>query len=77
MVTSTPHAPPSLLSRAASAARRAARAATASVLATGPLPRHVAFIMDGNRRFAEGGGLDAVKGHEAGYLKVRQMVTGL
>jgi undecaprenyl pyrophosphate synthase len=80
MTTASPSAPPppspSLLARAAGAARSAARAAAVGVLRAGPVPAHVAFIMDGNRRYAEGGGLDAVAGHEAGYLKVGEMGGG-
>ena len=42
---------------------------TPQVLTAGPLPSHVAFIMDGNRRFAEShlGTQDASEGHAAGY----------
>ncbi|HSM92839.1 MAG TPA: polyprenyl diphosphate synthase [Anaeromyxobacteraceae bacterium] len=36
-----------------------------------PLPRHVAIIMDGNGRWAEGRGLPRVEGHRAGALAVR------
>ena len=31
--------------------KRAFRAVVAKVLRSGPIPRHVAFIMDGNRRY--------------------------
>lgn len=34
------------------------------------LPKHVAIIMDGNRRWAKSRGLDPVKGHEEATLKV-------
>lgn len=40
-----------------------------------PLPRHVAFIMDGNGRWAEERGLPRVMGHEAGAEAVRRVVT--
>lgn len=34
-------------------------------IASGPIPRHVAFVMDGNRRFAKTKHLgNAIKGHE-------------
>lgn len=37
-----------------------------NVLKSGPMPQHVAFIMDGNRRYAKNKGLEVFKGHEAG-----------
>lgn len=36
------------------------------VVSVGPVPRHVSFIMDGNRRYAKGRGLSIKRGHEAG-----------
>ncbi|KAL3229177.1 Dehydrodolichyl diphosphate synthase complex subunit SRT1 [Nakaseomyces bracarensis] len=36
------------------------------MLRTGPLPTHVSFIMDGNRRYARGRKLSIKNGHEAG-----------
>ena len=41
------------------------------LLRSGPIPKHLAFIMDGNRRFAErnaAGNLE--KGHSKGFDKV-------
>lgn len=32
-----------------------------------PLPKHVAFIMDGNRRAARSEGLSTIRGHEKGF----------
>jgi undecaprenyl diphosphate synthase len=40
------------------------------------LPRHVAVIMDGNGRWAEGRGLPRVEGHRAGVAAVRDTVEG-
>lgn len=38
-----------------------------SVLRTGPVPQHIAFIMDGNRRFAKQNNLELGEGHVAGF----------
>jgi len=40
----------------------------------GPIPRHVAIIMDGNRRFADSFGLGAGDGHEKGRDKLEEML---
>jgi len=37
------------------------------------LPRHVAIIMDGNRRWAKSRGLPAVEGHRRGMLALREV----
>jgi undecaprenyl diphosphate synthase len=44
----------------------------AAALSLGPVPAHVAFIMDGNRRWARKRGLAVAKGHELGYHKLEQ-----
>lgn len=36
----------------------------------GPVPKHVAFIMDGNRRYEKSNHLEKNEGHEEGYKKV-------
>ena len=44
------------------------------VLSTGPIPRHVAFVMDGNRRYARTKGMKVLDGHVDGsvaLLRVR------
>jgi len=70
---SSPPAPPSppLSTRLATYASSLLRRTVTAVLRAGPTPQHVAFIMDGNRRFAEARGAAVVVGHEAGYQKVR------
>lgn len=41
--------------------------AMVKVLRTGPLPRHLAFVMDGNRRFAKKNNIPLKEGHVAGF----------
>ncbi|KAL6717629.1 cis-prenyltransferase [Lecanora helva] len=36
-------------------------------LRQGPIPQHVAFVMDGNRRFARTHGIETVEGHNLGF----------
>lgn len=42
----------------------------AAVLASQPVPQHIGFIMDGNRRYAEQRHLRKVEGHSFGYSKL-------
>ncbi|MEM2839284.1 MAG: polyprenyl diphosphate synthase [Thermoplasmata archaeon] len=42
---------------------------------SGSIPRHVAVIMDGNRRFAEEMGLGTFEGHQAGKDKLEEMLN--
>lgn len=37
-----------------------------NVLKCGPIPSHIAFIMDGNRRFANKRGVEKIAGHSKG-----------
>ena len=46
------------------------RTQAANVLRKGPVPVHVAFIMDGNRRCAEAMGSDHAAGHRLGFDRV-------
>ncbi|KAI9870564.1 MAG: cis-prenyltransferase, partial [Watsoniomyces obsoletus] len=36
-------------------------------LRQGPIPKHVAFVMDGNRRFAKSHRIETVEGHNLGF----------
>jgi undecaprenyl diphosphate synthase len=38
------------------------------------LPRHIAFIMDGNRRWAKENGKDKLEGHRAGAKTIREVL---
>ncbi|XVF62286.1 hypothetical protein PTKIN_Ptkin08bG0205300 [Pterospermum kingtungense] len=44
------------------------------VLSVGPLPTHLAFIMDGNRRYAKMHNLQEGDGHKAGYLALMSVL---
>ena len=39
-------------------------------LQAGPLPQHIAFVMDGNRRYADRQHWERIAGHRVGYYKV-------
>ncbi len=51
------------------------KVSAASLLSPGPLPRHVAVIMDGNGRWAEDRGRPRLDGHAQGSVSVREIVT--
>ena len=40
----------------------------------GPIPKHMAIIMDGNRRFAREIGLSTIEGHEKGRMKLEEVL---
>ncbi|KAL7587055.1 hypothetical protein Lser_V15G39724 [Lactuca serriola] len=44
------------------------------VISCGPIPEHVAFIMDGNRRFAKKWKLEEGAGHKAGFLALMSLL---
>ncbi|ELR18859.1 dehydrodolichyl diphosphate synthase [Acanthamoeba castellanii str. Neff] len=43
-----------------------------AVLACGPLPKHIGFIMDGNRRFAQKKSMEKIVGHTMGFNKLKE-----
>ncbi|SMN19159.1 similar to Saccharomyces cerevisiae YMR101C SRT1 Cis-prenyltransferase involved in synthesis of long-chain dolichols [Maudiozyma saulgeensis] len=45
-----------------------------AILKVGPIPEHVSFIMDGNRRYAKSNNLPLKKGHEAGGFTLLTLV---
>lgn len=36
-------------------------------LKQGPIPQHVAFVMDGNRRYAKNHKIESLEGHHLGF----------
>lgn len=50
-----------------------ARNVLLKVLASGPIPQHIAFVMDGNRRYARMNGKAVHQGHADGYITLRRV----
>ena len=50
-----------------------ARDALISVLSAGPIPKHVAFILDGNRRYARSKHKQIRDGHYEGFCALRKV----
>jgi ditrans,polycis-polyprenyl diphosphate synthase len=44
-------------------------------LRQGPVPQHVAFVMDGNRRFARSHKIETVEGHNLGFEALARVYT--
>lgn len=44
------------------------------VISVGPIPNHIAFIMDGNRRYAKKKNSATVTGHRAGYSSLMSLL---
>ena len=43
-------------------------------LRQGPIPQHVAFVMDGNRRFARNHRIETVEGHNLGFEALAKVI---
>ena len=43
------------------------------ILAAGPIPKHIAFIMDGNRRYARMNHKEVQQGHSDGFIALRRV----
>jgi tritrans,polycis-undecaprenyl-diphosphate synthase [geranylgeranyl-diphosphate specific] len=70
----TPAADPSLSHALAGALREAQERAVLERIRSAPVPRHLAIIMDGNRRFAAGHGMLVSEGHVSGRDKLEQLL---
>ncbi|KAE8135066.1 Decaprenyl diphosphate synthase-like protein [Aspergillus pseudotamarii] len=51
---------------------RLAKCICVHLLRFGPTPRHIGFIMDGNRRFAKSSNMEIAKGHELGLMALEE-----
>ncbi|KAI0087328.1 Di-trans-poly-cis-decaprenylcistransferase [Irpex rosettiformis] len=51
-----------------------AQSALLTVLAAGPIPKHVAFIMDGNRRYARSQHKQVAQGHGDGFEALKRIL---
>jgi undecaprenyl pyrophosphate synthase len=49
------------------------RSLVITILAQGQVPRHVAFIMDGNRRYAKRHHVANITGHSAGFSTLQKV----
>ncbi|GAB2282261.1 Dehydrodolichyl diphosphate synthase cpt3 [Dionaea muscipula] len=45
-----------------------------SILVVGPIPNHIAFVMDGNRRYSKKHNLVSDTGHRAGFMALMSML---
>lgn len=45
------------------------------IIKCGPIPKHIAIIMDGNRRWAEKHNMKKTEGHFHGYQKLEEVIV--
>jgi tritrans,polycis-undecaprenyl-diphosphate synthase [geranylgeranyl-diphosphate specific] len=69
-----PPASPYLSDAIAGAIRQASETRLLRLIGQSPVPRHLAIIMDGNRRFAAQHGMIVREGHEAGKDKLEELL---
>lgn len=43
----------------------------------GPIPKHIAFVMDGNRRFARNHKIETIEGHHLGFEALARVLAPL
>ena len=43
------------------------------ILAAGPIPKHIAFVMDGNRRYAQMNHKEVQQGHRDGFIALKRV----
>lgn len=67
----------SLLDRASNFVHSKAQDTILAILSAGPVPRHVAFVMDGNRRYARQHQKEIREGHADGFLALRRVSLSL
>lgn len=46
-----------------------------NILKNGPLPKHIAIIMDGNRRYAKERHIEKIQGHISGFEKLVEVIN--
>lgn len=46
----------------------------ANIIQTGPVPQHIGFVMDGNRRFAKRENIELKEGHNAGFESMAKVL---
>lgn len=51
------------------------RSVLIGALRQGPVPQHVAFVMDGNRRFARDHRIETIEGHHLGFEALARVIS--